>query len=106
MAVAAQMRDLLDVLRPNETVRDSGAVQRNWETFGQVYAHVMPLSGRERLRADQTEATVTHRIVLRTQSDIGPKWRLKSSDGTVYHLQSVIRATASRFMECLATEVA
>jgi len=104
MPTVADMRDLVTLRRPVETRGAAGAVLHDWQDDREAWAHVAPLTGRERLRADQTEATVTHRIEMWADPDITAKWRLTTTDGRTYHLSAVIRPTGSQWMELLATE--
>ena len=56
------------------------------------WASVLPVSGRERLLAQQTQADITYRVRMRydTQTKtIMPQWHLKLRDGTVLNIKRV-----------------
>lgn len=46
---------------------DTGEVLRTWITLGEVWAAVEPLSGREFIQSQETQAKVEARIVFRRQ---------------------------------------
>lgn len=51
---------------PSEgTPNTYGEPEERWQTFGSVWASLEPLSGREFWQAQQTQADVTHRVVVR-----------------------------------------
>ena len=54
------------------------------------WASVKPISGRERMLAQQTQADITHRVRMRYDRDtktIGPTMHVKFRDGTVLNVE-------------------
>lgn len=47
-----------------------GGGPKTWTTIATVWAHVRPLSGRERLQADQLESPANYRVTIRRRTDI------------------------------------
>ena len=69
-----------------------------------VWARIEPLRGREQLRGMQLESRVTHRVVIRHRSDVGPANRLRF--GTrLFNIRAVIDVEErSRWLELLCEE--
>lgn len=58
-------------LRHRTKVKDGvGGVTASLTTYDTVWAHVRPLTGRERQNAQRTEASVDHMVVVRNRTDI------------------------------------
>lgn len=78
------------------------------DPVGRIHAEVIPLSGQERIQADQNQATLTHRIKTRFDPRLRASWRLRDdSTNTTYELVSVINVgNRDRELEMLAREVA
>jgi len=67
-------------------------------------ACITPLSGHERLHAQQLEAGVTHRILLRYRPGVTAKQRLRFGD-RVFNIRAVIDVEErNRWLEILAEE--
>jgi len=92
-----------------ETIDAVGAPQRSWQDLKSVWAALKPTSGYERLKYEQLQAVVTHKITMRyvavlTPPNIGAKYRLRY--GTRYfNIRSVINLDEkNRFLELMAEE--
>ncbi len=72
------------------TARDEfGGVVESWITVAIVPAEVWPLSGREFVAAQATQAGVTTRITIRYQAGIEPEMRIMH-DGVAYNIKAVL----------------
>ncbi len=78
---------------PGHSRDDVGEEIKTWNDGDTVWASIRPLSGAERVRAEQVEATVTHEIVMRYR-DLDSTARLQWTDhegGTrTYDIVSII----------------
>lgn len=82
----------------------SGESTDGWASVATTFASVEPLSGKERLTAEQVQADVTHRIIMRYRGEFDPTYRI-SFRGRVFHVESVInRDERNRSLELLAVE--
>jgi SPP1 family predicted phage head-tail adaptor len=62
----------------DESSRDAdGGINESWTTDETFWASVVPVTGRERLAADQLSAETTHRVERRYKAGITPKNRLQ-----------------------------
>ena len=89
---------MIGQLKHRVTVQESvrvpdsgGGFTHVWQAIGMapnIYAAIMPLSGREILRFHQLETAVTHRITVRYRDDIRPAMRMLKGD-IVYDIGTV-----------------
>lgn len=78
--------------RDESTLSTYGEVTEAWTTYIARWAKVEPLSGREYSRQDGSQAEITHRVTMRSDSEtraITPKHRV-SYDSRVLQ---IVRAT-------------
>lgn len=71
----------VSIYRPPTTRDDYGHQSGAWEPVATVWANVRPIGGRERLRAGQYDATLTHTVAVRYNPALLPPrtavtWRL------------------------------
>jgi SPP1 family predicted phage head-tail adaptor len=103
---AGRLRHRVTIERTVETVNAVGGVTRSWTAIARRYAGIEPVSGREFVNADQTNSTVTHRIMLRAdgQLTLTPKDRIVF--GTrVFGIESVMdRDERGKVLEVMASE--
>lgn len=79
----------ISICKNEPTTNTDGQRPANENVWIQRWASVNPLSGRERLIAQQTQADVTYRVRMRydTQTKtIDPTMHLKLRDGTVLNI--------------------
>jgi SPP1 family predicted phage head-tail adaptor len=73
-------------------------------TVAEVWAAIQPLQGDERLRAQQLQSRVTHKIVLRYRPDIRTSHRV-NFNGRIFNIRSVINLDErSRWLELMCEE--
>lgn len=102
---AGRLRHTVDI-QLRTTVRDAvGGEAVTWLTINAVRASIEPLSGRERLLADQVQGDVSHRIRIRYYADgLTPKHRFKLGS-RVFNISSVRNVgERNREMETLCNE--
>ena len=63
---------------PSRAPDGGGGAIVTWQTVGDVWASVRPISGDERLRADQVAGRITHAVVIRHRTDVTPAMRFRS----------------------------
>lgn len=95
--------------RVESTRNTFGEVEPTWLVTAYRHAQVSPLTGKEYIQAQQVQADVTHRIVMRADQDtlaLTPKWRI-GLDGTsrVFDILSVLNIDErDRMVEVMAME--
>jgi len=69
---AGELNQLVIVKRLKAQAEDAGGGQLEdvWQEVTRVYAHVRPLTGRERMAADRTESTGGYLVVVRARTDL------------------------------------
>jgi SPP1 family predicted phage head-tail adaptor len=76
MIRAGELRHRVEVQECIEKTDEYGGTTRAWRTIAERWALVEPLSGREQLMAQQLQATVSHRVTMRTLATVRPTMRL------------------------------
>jgi SPP1 family predicted phage head-tail adaptor len=99
-----ELRHRLELQAPVETPDGAGGVTRGWESLGQVWAAIEPVSMNDVVAADKRLGRITHRIVIRRRSEIVTTHRFVLGQ-RIFVLLSVREADErGRFLECLAEE--
>jgi SPP1 family predicted phage head-tail adaptor len=86
---AGRLRHRVAIERPVSTRDDFGGVVESWQTVATVWAEIHPLSGREFLAAQSTQAGVTTRITIRHLPGVTAAMRV-NHDGTLYNIRAVL----------------
>ena len=73
---AGKLRHRVTIESPSESQSDSGEVTSTWAAIATVWAAVEPLSGRERLAAEQAGAEVAVRVRMRYVAGVTPTCRI------------------------------
>lgn len=90
-----ELRHCITLQKPVKTQSPTtGAVMDRWETVGQVWASVVPVSVREFVASRAEQNTVTARIKIRRRDDITAKWRILFR-GKIYNIEGVLPDPAS-----------
>ena len=66
---AATARDRITIESPTDTPGEYGGFERSWATVGSMWAVVTPVSGREVFAQQSLQTTITHKMLIRYQSD-------------------------------------
>lgn len=72
-----------------ETDDGYGGKLKTWVNYGEAWAKVEPLSGREFFFAHQIQNEVTHRLTTRFRRDVKPDMRI-SAGGRILEIESII----------------
>lgn len=67
---AGALDQRVSIDRPHRVSDGAGGFEVQWQVVRQVWAHVRPLSGRERNANDRVEATANYLIVMRNRDDV------------------------------------
>jgi len=102
-----KLRDRLTLESPSRASDGGGGATITWQTVAQVWAHVRPISGDERLRHDAVTGRVTHEVWLRHRGDVVPAMRF--TDGArildiVAVLDPVLGPGRRDRLQCLCEE--
>jgi SPP1 family predicted phage head-tail adaptor len=65
---ASIARNRISVQQKSVTTTNSGGESVTWEEQGLYWAQIKPLSGYEQMRAEQLQSRVSHKILIRYQS--------------------------------------
>ena len=99
----ASLRDRLTLEQPIRTPDGGGGATVAWEPVVELWAHVRPLSGDERLRHDQIAGRLTHAVWLRHRAGVVPAMRLRQ--GTrIYEIVAVLDTPHRTHLKCLCEE--
>jgi SPP1 family predicted phage head-tail adaptor len=75
------------------------------QEFARAFGAIMPLTGNEYVRAQQMDATVSHKIRTEYIAGVNPRMRLKHGDRT-FNVVSVVNVEErNRELEWMCTEV-
>lgn len=73
---AGQLRHRIQIQQPDEARDDFGGQVPTWTTIAVVWADIQPVTGREYFSAQQINAELSHKILIRFQSGIQPTQRV------------------------------
>jgi SPP1 family predicted phage head-tail adaptor len=71
------LRDRLVLEQAVRTDDGGGGATLTWETVAEIWGSVRPVSGEERLSADQLAGRLTHRVLIRYRAGVVPAMRLR-----------------------------
>jgi SPP1 family predicted phage head-tail adaptor len=99
-----KLRHRIEIQSYTTTDDAFGHPVKSWTTRATVWAYVRPLSGREKLSAEQVVGEVTHKIVIRYYDSISPTNRLKLG-GRYFDINFIgDYDERNEFMEIMAVE--
>jgi len=88
---------------PSRAPDGGGGAIVTWQAVSDVWASVHPISGDERLRADQVAGRITHTVVIRRRAGVTPAMRFRT--GTrVLEIVAVLDAYPRSRLRCLCEE--
>lgn len=73
---ASELRHRVSIQAQSTSVDSYGEPSDTWTTESTVWAMVAPLSGGESQNAEGSTGIVSHRVLMRYNSDVSPKKRL------------------------------
>jgi SPP1 family predicted phage head-tail adaptor len=86
---AGSLRHLVEIQKPLDRQTEYGETETTWHRVATCDASITPLSAREFFAAQQVQADVSHRIVVRYVPCIGPQMRVVWCH-RIFHIESVI----------------
>ncbi len=102
--MAGKLRHRLAVQTAGESRDQWGEVTEAWATDNTRWASIEPLKGRELFTAQQVNADITTRIVLRHYSGLTTSQRFLEGS-RVFHIIAIINPdNRDEMMECMCTE--
>jgi SPP1 family predicted phage head-tail adaptor len=80
-----ELRHKITIEAVQEVQDENGVIHEEWSTFLEVSAQVNPLAGVEAFQAQQLDARLDHRVMIRYRPGIKPKMRIRFAEpsGTV-----------------------
>lgn len=101
---AGSLRHRLTLEEATEAHNSRGEPIHTWGEVANVWAEIVPLSGREGFAAAQMYASATHRIRIRYRAGVVPKMRF-TKGVRVFEIDAVLNTDErNREMICIATE--
>jgi SPP1 family predicted phage head-tail adaptor len=97
------LRDRLTLEQPVRTPDGGGGASLAWQPVADLWAHVRPVSGDERLRHDQLAGRLTHAVWIRHRSGIGPAMRFRQG-ARIYEIVAVLDSPTRTHLKCLCEE--
>jgi SPP1 family predicted phage head-tail adaptor len=97
------LRERLVLEQPARTPDGGGGASVTWQTVAELWAHVRPLSGDERLRHDQLSGRLTHEVWLRHRPGVVPAMRFRRG-ARIYQIVVVIEAPHRAHLKCHCEE--
>ena len=98
------LRHRLVLEEPLESPDGAGGVTRSYATVTTLWAAVTPVSARGNVVADDVGANVTHRIIIRSGSDVSTRHRLREGARIFRILALQDQDGSGRFIEINAEE--
>lgn len=65
-----EMTELVTIRREVRSPDGMGGAELSWQDVAEAWAHVRPMSGRERLAADKIEASANYLVVVHAPCDV------------------------------------
>jgi len=99
----AALRERLTLEQPVRAADGGGGAAVTWETVTELWAHVRPVTGDERLRHDQLAGRLTHRVLIRYRAGVVPAMRLRQG-ARIYEVVAVLAEQRRAYLVCLCEE--
>ena len=97
------MRERFTLEQAIRTADGGGGATVAWETVVELWAHVRPITGDERLRQDQLAGRLTHQVWTRYRPGVLPAMRFRQ--GTrIYDIVAILEVERRRRLKCLCEE--
>jgi SPP1 family predicted phage head-tail adaptor len=73
---SSRLRQRLTLQQEVQTPDTAGGYTRGWQDVADLWAEIIPITGREKLFADQLQSQISHKIVLRYRAGVSAGQRL------------------------------
>lgn len=101
---SSRLRQRLTLQQEIQLTDGAGGYTRSWKEIADLWAEVIPLSGREKLVAGKLESKLSHKIVTRYRSDVSPAHRLVF-ENRAFNIRYVLDVTEDKtLLELLVEE--
>jgi SPP1 family predicted phage head-tail adaptor len=100
---SSTLRHKLTLQQEIRTADDMGGYVRSWKNIADLWAEIIPVGGMEQFFANQLQASVTHRILLRYRPDITANNRLLF-EKRAFNIHAVLNTQERNEMLELLTE--
>jgi SPP1 family predicted phage head-tail adaptor len=97
------LRDRLTLEQPLRTPDDGGGASVAWQPVADLWAHVRPVTGNERLEHDQLAGRLTHQVWIRQRPGIVPAMRFRQG-ARIYEIVAVLDSPNRTHLKCLCEE--
>jgi SPP1 family predicted phage head-tail adaptor len=97
------LRERLTLEQPVRTPDGGGGASVAWEAVAELWAHVRPLAGEERLDHDQVSARLTHAVWIRHRAGVSPAMRFRQGS-RIYEIVAVLQPGRRTHLKCLCEE--
>ncbi len=104
MTAIGKFHHRLTLQAPDETPDGTGGVTRTWNSLGDVWAAIEPVSANDVVAADRRLGKITHRVTIRRRSEITLAHRFVLGQRTFVILAVRDADEHGRFLECLVEE--
>jgi SPP1 family predicted phage head-tail adaptor len=104
MAGAGALRDKVTIQRKSTSRGAAGGEVNSWVDLAEVWAGIMPLSGRELASQRSIYADATHKILIRYRDDVTPKMRVLFGTRQFDIASSLNMDGHRRYLEIIAIE--
>lgn len=105
MVAVGKMRHRVTIQNRTETRDDIGGVTLTYATVETVWAHVAELTSGERYQAEQNNMHTTHRVTMRSNSNVKGSSRLVVGSKTLEVVGVRAADNTSQFIEVTCEEV-
>lgn len=101
---SSRLRQRLTLQQEVRTLDDGGGYVRSWQNIADLWAEIVPVTGRETLSYGQIIGEVTHRITLRYRDGITAANRLVF-ESRIFNIRSVFNVREeNELVEIFAAE--
>jgi SPP1 family predicted phage head-tail adaptor len=88
---------------PVRTPDGGGGAAVTWQPLTELWGHVRPISGEERLVHDQLAGRLTHEVWIRWRAGVTAAMRFRQ-DTRIYEIVAVLEARRRIYLKCLCEE--
>lgn len=102
---AGKLNYYVTIQQKADSANNYNEPESTWSTWKRWHIAIEPLTGREYIMAQQTTATVSHKIKLRYCEGLTVEHRFLLNSGTVYEINAIMGDKRSGEQTVMATEV-
>lgn len=100
----SRLQQRVTLQREIQTEDGTGGYIRSWQDVADLWAEIIPITGKEKWIAMQIQSSVTHRMLIRYRADIDASQRLVLNQ-RIFHIRSIANAGANNdILELLVEE--